>query len=338
MDIETVVNDYSELKQEKYRDYAKKVHELIGSILKNNKIEIHSITWREKDPKSLHEKIMREGKSYDTPLEEVTDLAGVRIITYIASDVDKILPLIKKEFIIDQDNSIDKRKNTDPSVFGYASVHLIVELSKVRASLPEYEAFKGLKCEIQVRTILQHAWAEIEHEVVYKSSEDIPFELRRRFASLAGLLEIADREFESLKRKEIVVRNRIMEDIKKEYLNIPVNMDSLKIYLERYHNQKNLRPANLSSFNKFLLENDVRTIEILNGILTVEALKKSDELIHELPECKSLVEGHCLIRYFIAVGIRFNVPLKDIGGKASCLLIANPSTFSKYFLNYKKFG
>jgi len=72
--------------------------------------------------------------------------------------------------------------------------------------LSEYALFDKMKCEIQVRTILQHAWAEIEHDLVYKSPADIPFRVRRRFASLAGLLEIADREFESLRQDEMAVR------------------------------------------------------------------------------------------------------------------------------------
>ena len=72
-----------------------------------------------------------------------------------------------------------------------------------------------MRCEIQVSTILQDAWAEIEHDIVYKSPEDIPFRLRRRFACLAGLLEIADREFESLRQDEMVVRQAVQSRIKK---------------------------------------------------------------------------------------------------------------------------
>ena len=81
--------------------------------------------------------------------------------------------------------------------------------------LPEYCLFDKMKCEIQVRTILQHAWAEIEHDVVYKSLGEIPFRVRRRFACLAGLLEIADREFESLRQDEMAVRQAIQSKLKK---------------------------------------------------------------------------------------------------------------------------
>ena len=72
--------------------------------------------------------------------------------------------------------------------FGYQSVHYLVALKEDRTSLSEYLQYKGLIAEIQVRTILQHAWAEIEHDIQYKSSETIPQPIRRRFMQLAGLL------------------------------------------------------------------------------------------------------------------------------------------------------
>jgi len=146
----------------------------------------------------------------------ITDLAGVRIIAYFPSDVDKIVPLIEKEFKVDPKHSVDKRLSSDPAIFGYASIHFVVEFRPEMLKLPEYALFDKMKCEIQVRTILQHAWAEIEHDIVYKSPGEIPFRrVRRRFACLAGLLEIADREFESLRQDEMAVRQTIQSRIKK---------------------------------------------------------------------------------------------------------------------------
>lgn len=85
-----------------YRQYATKVQELILSVLNSHRITPHSVTWREKSLSSLREKINRIGKAYENPLEEITDLAGVRIITYFPTDVDKILPLIGDQFVIDR--------------------------------------------------------------------------------------------------------------------------------------------------------------------------------------------------------------------------------------------
>lgn len=343
MDKEIVIKEYSERHQSKYHDFAKLVGELVISILEVNKIIAQSITWREKSPKSLAEKIVREGKSYNNPLDEVTDLAGVRIITYFVSDVDKILPLIQREFIVDKDKSIDKRKSTNPSIFGYASVHLIVKLSESRTKLPEYAAFKDLNCEIQLRTVLQHAWAEIEHDIIYKSSEDIPFELRRRFASLAGLLEVADREFESLKKDEVETRKKIKDIIKTDNLKIPLNMDSLRFYLEKYHNEKNLPSYRLSKLVSLLAENDIETIDALDSILTKESLNKADKSVLELVSfCRdSLLDPKkCLIRYAITVGTHFNMNLRNIGIYVDCpaLIVFNEdkSAISNEVKSHKK--
>jgi putative GTP pyrophosphokinase len=215
MNIDEVMKKYVSEQMGTYRLLAEKTKEFLSSILRSKGIVPHSITSREKDPEKLRKKMATEGQPYHNLTNNINDLAGVRIITYFPSDVDKIAPLIEKEFKVDREHSVDKRLCLDPAIFGYASVHFVVEFRHELVKLPEYALFKEMKCEIQVRTILQHAWAEIEHDIVYKSQEEIPFRLRRRFACLAGLLEIADREFESLRQDEMAVRQAIQSRIKK---------------------------------------------------------------------------------------------------------------------------
>ena len=215
MNVDEVIEKYVSEQRDTYRLLSEKARELLSSILSSRGIVPHSITSREKGPEELREKIIREGEAPDALFNGITDLAGVRVITYFPSDVDKIVPLIEKEFKVDPKHSVDKRLRLDPAIFGYASVHFVVEFRPELLKLPEYARLKTMKCEIQVRTILQHAWAEIEHDVVYKSPGEIPFRLRRRFACLAGLLEIADREFESLRQDEMAVRQAIQSRIKK---------------------------------------------------------------------------------------------------------------------------
>ena len=215
MNIDEVMKKYVSEQMGTYRLLAEKTKEFLLSILRSQDIVPHSITSREKDPEKLRKKMATEGQPYHNLTNNINDLAGVRIITYFPSDVDKIAPLIEKEFKVDREHSVDKRLCLDPAILGYASVHLVVEFRPELIKLPEYALFDKIKCEIQVRTILQHAWAEIEHDIVYKSPGDIPFRLRRRFACLAGLLEIADREFESLRQDEMAVRQAIQRRIKK---------------------------------------------------------------------------------------------------------------------------
>ena len=105
----------------------------------------------------------------------------MRIITYFAEEVDAVAQLIEREFTIDRKNSIDKRMALDPDQFGYLSVHYIVSLAANRSQLPEYAALSGLSAEIQIRSILQHAWAEIEHDLGYKSQTAVPRDVVRQF-------------------------------------------------------------------------------------------------------------------------------------------------------------
>lgn len=83
----------------------------------------------------------------------------MRIITYFSEDVDKIASIIQSEFEVDEHNSVDKRIKLDPVRFGYLSLHYVVKLNSTRVRLSEYIIFKDLKVEIQIRSILQHAWA-----------------------------------------------------------------------------------------------------------------------------------------------------------------------------------
>ncbi|MBW1784589.1 MAG: hypothetical protein JRL30_28075 [Deltaproteobacteria bacterium] len=215
MNVDEAIRQYVSEQRATYRLLAEKTKGFLSSILSSNGIVPHSITSREKNPEELREKIIREGEVPDALFNGITDLAGVRIIAYFPSDVDSIVPLIEKEFNMDSMHSMDKRLSSNPAIFGYASIHFVVEFRPEIVKLPEYALFDKMKCEIQVRTILQHAWAEIEHDIVYKSPGEIPFRVRRRFACLAGLLEIADREFESLRQDEMAVRQAIESRIKK---------------------------------------------------------------------------------------------------------------------------
>ncbi len=191
-----------EIERDIYASFAQTVSGLIERLLSAEGIAVHSVDSRCKTVKSLSGKIDKKG-GYEC-LEEVTDLAGIRLITHYEDDVDKVAEVIESEFVVDRVNSIDKRKSLDPDRFGYLSLHYVVSLNPDRLGLREYKSFTGLKAEVQVRSILQHTWAEIEHDTGYKSVVEVPKHIRRRFSRLAGLLELADLEF-------IGIRNALVE-------------------------------------------------------------------------------------------------------------------------------
>lgn len=182
----------------KYERFAKEVEHQLHSILAEEGIVCNAITSRVKERDSLDKKIDIKMDKYSN-LAEITDIAGIRVITYYDNDVDRVAEIVEREFCVDKENSIDKRKALDPDKFGYCSVHYVVSMNETRLNLPECRAYTGLKCEIQIRTVLQHAWAEIEHDLGYKSETGVPRNIRRNFSRLAGLLELADKEFQEIR-------------------------------------------------------------------------------------------------------------------------------------------
>lgn len=153
----------------------------------------------------------------------------MRVITYYAEDVDKVAEIVEREFVVDRENSIDKRNALEPDRFGYCSVHYVVEMSQERLKLREYQAFDELKCEIQIRSVLQHAWAEIEHDLGYKSENAIPKGIRRNFSRLAGLLEIADKEFQEIRSFLQSYQNEATEKVtSEEFQNAEIDAVLLK--------------------------------------------------------------------------------------------------------------
>ncbi len=231
------VEEYRELRQ-LYEKFSEAVKKILGEALKNKKINVHSINSRAKDVGSYHKKAIKPSDvepnepKYKNPIKEITDKAGVRVITYFPKTISEVQDIISQEFeILELD---DKSKSLiSEEKFGYHSIQYIIKFKSDRVSLPEYQKFKELEAEIQVRTILQHAWAEIEHDIQYKSSETIPKNLRRRFLSLAGLLEIADREFQAIQDADDSYRTnarRLIQEGKLE--DVEITGDSLKTYLD----------------------------------------------------------------------------------------------------------
>lgn len=192
----TIIEEYNH-KKFTYLDLKSKLEILIHSLIKSNSINIHQLNFRLKEVDSLEKKIERKGGKY-SGLMDITDVLGCRIVTYFDDDVDKIAEIINREFLVDWHNSIDKRK-LDFDKFGYLSLHYVVALKKDRLRLTEYKDFKNLKFEVQIRTILQHSWAEIEHDIGYKGEFSIPDNAKRSFSRIAALLELADQEFLRLK-------------------------------------------------------------------------------------------------------------------------------------------
>ncbi len=222
-----------------YEAYAELTKHLLREVLDAHSIKVASIEARAKAVSSFGKKASTRSASdpnqpkYLNPLAEITDLAGVRVIAFFPKTLHDIDQVINAEFdVLERIDKTDLLKKEER--LGYQSVHYLVKLKPSRTNLPEYSRFKGLTVEIQVRTILQHAWAEIEHDIQYKSVETIPTSIRRRFMTLAGLLEIADREFQAVQDEDERLRQEARRAVQQgELARVEITPDALKAYLDK---------------------------------------------------------------------------------------------------------
>jgi ppGpp synthetase/RelA/SpoT-type nucleotidyltranferase len=164
------------------------------------------VSSRPKSLESFAEKIQRQGKNYTDPLNQLTDLCGVRVITHTLDEVDLVVEAIKQEadLRIDHKHSVDQGQKLRFSEFGYLSKHYILKLTATPRELQgstHAKAFVGMACELQLRTLAQHSWSAIYHELGYKNEFQLPTRLERDFARAAALLEQVDLRFDDLKRR-----------------------------------------------------------------------------------------------------------------------------------------
>ncbi len=219
MELEEIKKQY-QTKLPEYERAKTRIQSLLESIISQKKIVVHAITGRVKSVESYCEKASDE--KYKNPLEEITDYIGFRIICYVQDDVEKIANIITKEFDIDEKNSIDKSKALGINKVGYRSKHFVAKMSTARLKLPEYDSLNNIVFEIQIRTLLEHTWAEIEHDRNYKFHGVLPEEIQRKLNLLSGVLEVVDGDFNNLS-KEI---DKYAKDIEKTPIE---NNDDIEI-------------------------------------------------------------------------------------------------------------
>ena len=202
---------------------------ILEKKIKSSGIQIGHLTSRAKTLESFCEKIER--KAYDNPLQEITDLSGVRVVFLYVSDKEKLEQLVNEEFEIHE--IVDKLGDKGVEEFGYGAFHYIVSLREQHAGA-RYDDLKGVRCEIQIRTILQDAWAIVDHHLSYKHEEDIPKQLKRKLHALSGLFEAADDQFERIYHARIQYQNNVKNSISvdaKSSLENDINLDNLLGYM-----------------------------------------------------------------------------------------------------------
>ncbi|MCH7332073.1 GTP pyrophosphokinase [Acinetobacter modestus] len=214
-----------------YEKLGSNVQQSLEIFLNEQNIPYLSIKNRVKELNSYLEKIERKG--YERPIDEIEDICGIRIICYFQNDIEKIKDIILKEFDVSENQS--KQELLNATEFGYRSTHFIAKIKDSWTTTPNYRGLNNLKFEIQVRTILMHSWAEIEHKLAYKSEVDIPKELRRKFSFISAVLEDADIKFEEIKNTIDKNKNELINEAKRKQKfneNLELNLDNLQAFLD----------------------------------------------------------------------------------------------------------
>ena len=198
--VKKILADYRN-RRPLYEDFRAAVHKFLDALLKEKNYK-YQIVSRTKDSERLREKLLRkdgEGIRYSS-LNDIEDLAGVRVLFYSEGDKERFVRELKKEM----DGTVEIRDRKQKS--GYEATHVTMTLGPKRLELSEYRQFAGLKVEIQVTSILRHTWAEIEHDFIYKDIAGLKKRDPKKFAVmeermgqiLEDHIKQASKEFEEI--------------------------------------------------------------------------------------------------------------------------------------------
>ena len=192
----------------------------LKKTLKDAGLLVASVESRIKTEDSLAGKLELKGGKYKS-LGDITDILGLRVITFYSDEVDKVASAVERIFDVDWENSVDKRKLLEIDTFGYLSLHYI-------CSIPGY----AYRFEVQMRSVLQHAWANMSHDTGYKSGVEVPKRYLRSMNRLAGMLELIDDEFSKIRSELTDYRRRVKALVSSGDLDdAPLDGDTFRSYL-----------------------------------------------------------------------------------------------------------
>ena len=220
---EMILQEYQEHLPQ-FQEAEKRQMEAIRDYLSKAGIRIAGLESRIKTESSLTGKLILKGSKYKS-LADITDILGFRVITFYPDDVDKVASVIDRYYEVDWDNSVDKRKLHDIDSFGYLSLHYVCRMPDM-----------PYRMEIQMRTLMQHAWANMYHDIGYKSGVEIPKEYIRNMNRLAGMLELVDAEFSRIRMEVTDYRRRM------QALVASGNLDDAQLDGETFRSYLDLDP------------------------------------------------------------------------------------------------
>ena len=247
------------------------VVERLRTCFDENNIRIAGLETRIKAEDSLANKIELKGYKYHS-ISDITDVLGVRVITFFSDEVDLVSALVEQLFDVDWENSVDRRKTLEIDRFGYMSLHYICRVPESMYKDAELPQLNKIRFELQMRSMLQHMWANMYHDMGYKSDVEIPVEYQRNMNRLAGMLELADEQFSRIRREINDYRRNVQSLVASGNFNeVPLNGDTFRSYLDLKPfrrlvvkiasiNQAEIYEDNLTPYYNVLLHMGMRTI------------------------------------------------------------------------------
>lgn len=318
-----VLDAHSQMILDEYRENLPLFREAEGKIVESIKAQLNEagilvagLESRIKSEDSLAGKLELKGHKYKS-LADITDIIGVRVITFYSADLGKVASAIERLFVVDWENSVDKRKLLSLDSFGYMSLHYVCRIP----GLP-------YKAEVQMRTLLQHAWANLNHDTGYKSGVEVPKEYIRSLNRLAGLLELADEEFGRIRSELADYRRRV------QALVASGNLDEVPLDGETFRSYLNVGPFDrLNKRIASINQAEIQEVPLMSFLQVFKGLR-----CNTLGDVARLVKEYSEYAYQIAcyqMGLTdLDIISSSIGPQNLCIAILLKNGTGKHGLRY----
>jgi len=273
-----------------YEKLTEAIKQILSSIVEQENVQCAlPIQARTKDIASFLEKVDR--KQYKDPFSQMTDLTGSRIVLYFEDDVRFMKDVVADKFVIDFDKSVDRKEKLPPSQFEYAGVNYVASLPKDHPLLAEHPEFKGKLFEIQIMTLCQLSWEEMQRKIEYKAEDLVSTLVSRRLSMLCALFELADVEFQYLMQRGI-----------EELLGQPITLRSMRIYSNKARSIGKAISDGMKTgvLSKSPPEEDVGYLDELCDACVVFGLKTLADLDMLLSKNESVPHMYATIRKYHA--------------------------------------
>ena len=200
----------------------------------------------------------RQEKKYIDPLTQITDKVGIRYVVLLSSEIKIIAEIIENNpyWIASKDKDFEKDRQVSPEHFTYQSVHYVVR-NKDEIALANFTIPTGMACEIQIRTLLQHAYSELTHDRVYKPKTNAKPEVKRMVARSMALIETTDEIFEKV---NMTIRSDRMDTFLEELtslyrrITLPDFEEKLNIFILDAFNDA-IETVSITDVEEFLANN-----------------------------------------------------------------------------------